>query len=183
MLESARTLGPWELPGALGISWCQNEHGTKIHRSLLGAWDHGNQQGSLQPAGIGLSWGSGFVGTHKQLPKATGVGLVLGPAGTGVHCETGHSFYSPSPTGKVSLSVLVCPGWGEGNGGNVILPFLPSSKCLFYFHAALRCYNLSPGILALLKIIFRYFFCAQMFVQMDVLGAGTALEIPLLLFC
>lgn len=137
----------------------------------------------MQPAGLGLSWGSGFVGTHKQLPKATGVGLVLGPAGTGVHCETGHSFYSPSPTGKVSLSVLVCPGWGEGNGGNVIIPFLPSSKCLFYFHAALRCYNLSPGILALLKIIFRYFFCAQMFVQIDVLGAGTALEIPLLLFC
>ena len=27
LLESAGTLGPWELPGALGTSWCQNEQG------------------------------------------------------------------------------------------------------------------------------------------------------------
>ena len=99
---------------------------------------------------------------------------MLGPAGNGVHCETGHSFYSPSPTGKVSLSVLGCPAWGQGDGGNVILPFLPSSKCLYYFHAALQCCNLSPGILTLLKIIFRYYFCAQMFVQIDVLGGGDS---------
>ena len=54
------------------------------------------------------------MGTHREPPRAMGVGLVLEQADSGAPREVGCSLHSSSPTGTVSLSALGC--WGLGKG-------------------------------------------------------------------
>lgn len=113
-----------------------------IHRSLLGAWSHGDPLGPLEPADTGVSPGPGFDGTCREPPKAAELTGCWGRM-AGVHSEVTYLLHSPSLVGRVS--------WLSRPGGRVMgimwiyLPYHP--QCIFsYFHASPRFCNPSPGI-------------------------------------
>lgn len=83
--------------------------------------------------GTEVMWEPRFAGAHRELPKAVGVDIVLGWAGS---CsEVRHSLHSSSPwrgAGGCHSLHLAIWDWGK-SGSSVNLYFLPSSMHLFLF--------------------------------------------------
>lgn len=65
-------------------------------------------------ADTGMIWGPGFTEVYMDSPRAIGVGLVLGWAGSWVCHEVRWGLHSPSSMKWGSQFALCCLGLGKG---------------------------------------------------------------------